>query len=133
MSERNKAAMHEMSLRILADPSSVDDYVAEDFEDHSRVPGVPANREGMRQGLEMFTAAFSDLEVRFEDEIAEGDKVVQRVRVKGTQTGEFFGTPASGKTFEIDEIHIMRVRDGKLVERWSLADSAEMMKQLGIT
>jgi predicted ester cyclase len=133
MSERNKAAMREMSLRILADPSSVDDYVAEDFEEHSRLPGVPANREGMRQALEMFTAAFSDLEVRFEDEIAEGDKVVQRVRVKGTQTGEFFGMPATGKTFEIDEIHIMRVRDRKLVERWSLTDSAEMMKQLGIT
>jgi hypothetical protein len=74
MSERNKAAIREVSLRILADPSSVDDYVAEDLEEHSRLPGVPANRAGMRQALEMFTAAFSDLEVRFEDEIAEGDK-----------------------------------------------------------
>jgi predicted ester cyclase len=39
--------------------------------------------------------------------------------------------PPSGKRYEIGEIHIFRVRDGRLVEHWDQIDAMGMMKQLG--
>ena len=39
--------------------------------------------------------------------------------------------PPSGKTYEISEIHIFRLRDGKVIEHWHQFDQMGMMKQLG--
>ena len=60
-----------------------------------------------------------------------------RVRGRGairwvpTQTGEFMGLPPSGKRYAIPEIHILRVRDGRIVEHWHQFDQLGMMRQLG--
>ena len=45
--------------------------------------------------------------------------------------GDFMGMPASGKRYEIGEIHIFRIRDGRVSEHWHQADFMGMMKQLG--
>ena len=49
---------------------------------------------------------------------------------KGTQTGKFMGMPASGKTFSVREVHMVRVANGKMAERWGLANEMSMMQQL---
>jgi predicted ester cyclase len=41
------------------------------------------------------------------------------------------GMPPSGKTYEIEEIHVFRLRDGKVAEHWHQFDQMAMMKQLG--
>ena len=50
---------------------------------------------------------------------------------EATQTGELMGMPASGKRYSIGEIHIFRLRDGKVVEHWHQFDQMKMMRQLG--
>ena len=42
------------------------------------------------------------------------------------------GIPATGKSIRIDEIHIVRIVDGKAVEHWGLSDDMNMMQQLGV-
>ena len=65
--------------------------------------------------------------------IAEGDKVACRVRVSGTQEGEIFGIPPTGKSFTAAEhVHWHRVVGGKLVERWAVRDDLGTLIQLGI-
>ena len=66
-----------------------------------------------------------------EDMIAEGDKVVDRVIVRGTHEGELMGIPATGKQVEVVEMHISRIADGKIVERWGQWDAMGMMQQIG--
>ena len=66
-----------------------------------------------------------------EDVIAEGDKVVVRLTSHGRHAGEFMGMPASGKEYDISEIHIFRIADGKVAEHWRDADMLGMMRQLG--
>ena len=39
--------------------------------------------------------------------------------------------PPSGKRYSIEEIHIFRLRDGKVVEHWHQFDQMGMMRQLG--
>jgi predicted ester cyclase len=63
--------------------------------------------------------------------VSEGDLVVAWVRMKGTQTAEFMGIPASGKELDLELVDMVRVRDGKIVEHWGVSDSLAMMQQLG--
>jgi predicted ester cyclase len=51
----------------------------------------------------------------------------------GTQKGDFNGAPASGKSFSIEVIDILRLANGKVIEHWGISDDAAMMRQLGIT
>ena len=56
--------------------------------------------------------------------VAEGDIAVSYGRVTGTNTGELWGLPPTGKTIDYETIGILRFRDGQAVERWGLSDSA---------
>jgi steroid delta-isomerase-like uncharacterized protein len=68
---------------------------------------------------------------RFHDEIAEADNVVLRWSVTGTQRGEFFGHPASGRTIEVSGINIFRIVHGKIQEIWVNMDRLGEAEQLG--
>ena len=134
MSEEKKAVVrlyNELVERYwrTGDADAFDEVVASDFVHHA--PGLPPDLEGMKQALPMFRAAFPDMRLTVEDMIAEGDKVVDRVTVRGTHEGELMGIPASGKQVEFMETHISRIADGKIVERWGEWDALGMMQQIG--
>src|SRR5262249_9184878 len=65
------------------------------------------------------------------DEIVEVDKVVVRVISSGRHTGEFIGFPPTGKTFAVEQIHIYRIADAKIIEHWSSRDDLSQGMQLG--
>ena len=50
----------------------------------------------------------------------------------GTRTGELFGAPGDGKTLILRGIHIFRVADDKIVERWGRLDEIGLLRQLGL-
>jgi predicted ester cyclase len=65
-----------------------------------------------------------------EDQIAEGDKVVTRLRGRGTFKGECLGIPPNGKVVTIQGIAIHRIAGGKLVEHWGVADKLSFLQQM---
>jgi predicted ester cyclase len=65
-------------------------------------------------------------------QIAEGDLVVSHIRGQGVHVGELFGIPATNKSVETEGIAIHRVRDGKIVEYWSVVAFAGILAQLGL-
>jgi steroid delta-isomerase-like uncharacterized protein len=92
------------------------------------------------RGIDEFTAAigsvraaFPDLRFTIHDEIAEGDKVVIRWTVTGTQRGEFFGRPASGRAIDVSGINIFQITGGKIQEIWVNMDRLGEAEQLGWT
>ena len=134
MSEEKKAVVRRFNELVeqywrTGDADAFDEVVASDFVHHA--PGLPPDLEGMKQALPMFRAAFPDMRLTVEEMIAEGDKVVDRVTVRGTHEGELMGIPASGKQVEFMETHISRIADGKIVERWGEWDALGMMQQIG--
>jgi len=81
----------------------------------------------------MMIAAFPDLRFDAEDLLAEGDKVVGRARVTGSNTGSFMGMPATDKAFNIQAIDIVHFgEDGLAREHWGVMDMMSMMQQLGL-
>ena len=92
---------------------------------------MPPTREGFKAWLTGFRTAFPDLRYTLHDEIAEGDRVVQRATGHGTMKGEMQGMPPSGKSATWEEVHITRYENGKAVEHWGVVDQMGMLAQLG--
>ena len=110
----------------------VDELCAPDYVDHSPpLPGMGSGSEAVRRANAALGAAFPDTVHIIEDQIAEGDKVVTRLRGRATFTGEILGIPPNGKVVEITGISIHRIAGGKLVEHWANADLLSFMQQLG--
>ena len=109
----------------------IDELAAPDFVDHHLAPGLPPNADGHKAWFQVARAGFPDLQLTIEDMIADGDRVVARMTVTGTQTGEFMGLPPSGKLVSVTAIGISRIADGKSVEYWEIFDALGLMQQIG--
>ena len=128
--EENKALVRRFISEIFeqARPEAIDQLCADDFVRHN---GGDTDREALKAAQARVGQALTDVQFKVEDEIAEGDRVAVRLTASARQVGEFMGMPPSNRSYEIGEIHIFRIRDGKVAEHWHQFDSAGMMKQLG--
>ena len=84
-------------LLSAGDVDGFGDSLADDFIDHEELPGLSPTKEGVKTFFHMYLAAFPDLRMDAEDVLSSGDKVVARVRARGTHQGELMGMPATGK------------------------------------
>ena len=111
----------------------VDKLIADHFVEHAAPPGAPQGRDSFRAMIPMLRTAFPDLEYTIEDQVAEGDRVAQRLVGHGTMKGEFMGMQPTGKRAEWQEMHIHRFdAQGRLVEHWETSNELGMMAQLGL-
>ena len=113
------------------DQATLEELLDPDFVDHDALPGQAPGREGHKQTLAAFHSAFPDLNVTTEDIVTEGEKVVSRWSARGTHHGELLGIAPTGNGVTIKGIDVLRVEEGRIVERWSQINSLEMMQQLG--
>ena len=111
-----------------------DELLATNFVDHTpgSPPGLPPGPAGHKQFAVLYFTAFPDIRATIEDMVAQGDKVVIRWSVQGTNTGSLFGMPTTGKSATITGITIDRIAEGKLVESWDELDQLGMLQQLGV-
>jgi len=132
--EQNKAVVRRFidEIFLKGDLDAVDQLLTDDFRPHTWGP-MPPGRDGVKEAIQRVSAGLSDTKMAVEDVIAEGDRVAVRLTSSAVQSGEFMGMPPSGKRYEIGEIHIFRVQDGRIAEHWHQADFMGMMKQLGAT
>ena len=108
-------------------------HLADDFVEHEETPGFAPTKDGVKAFFRMQLAAFPDLRMAVEDVVANGDKVVARVRYTGTNSGEFMAMPATGKGVDVQLIDMFRFGDdGLLREHWGVSDALAMMQQLGV-
>lgn len=100
----------------------------ESYIQHSgRSPsGLAAQIENFRR----ITASMPDIQLRVEDRIIAGDKVVARCTYSATHTQPIRDIPPTGKSFTFRTIDIWRVENGKLAEHWDLTDTAEVLSKL---
>ena len=114
------------------DTAAVDELFAADVVDHNAFPGQPPGAEGVKQIVALFRAAFPDLQITNEEILADAERAVLRWSARGTHQGELAGIPATGKQVRMTGIDILRIADGKVVERWGEYNSLELMQQLGV-
>lgn len=111
------------------------DVFADDFVDHQVVPGgatMGNTKNDVRNAHQMLKDSFPDVQFALEDVIIEGDQVVMRVSGEGTQTGPFFGIPASGKHIKWTGVRLLRYANGKFAEGTSELDQVGILQQMGV-
>jgi predicted ester cyclase len=135
VSEDNKRLLRRALEEIYAkgDLALADELVHPDFVDHEPAHGEQAiGPESVRQTVRHLHGMFGELRFELEDEIAEGDKVVQLVTMSGRHTGPLMGREPTSRAFAVRHVYIWRIADGKIVDHWGSRDDLGMLGQLGL-
>ena len=86
-----------------------------------------------RRWISPFRASFPDVRMEVVELLGEGDKVVGRFTCSATHLGAWLGHAPTGRRFErVDEVSIFRLRDGRIIQVWSLDDTLGRLQQLGL-
>lgn len=131
--DTNKQICRDYFKAFLArDTAWMDRHIAADFVRHD--PGLPfevRGPQGVAQLHDALLPAFPDMELPLLDFVAEGEKVLVRLKVLATHTGAFGEMPATGKRIDVAVLDLFQIRKGVLVEHWAQLDNLGMLKQLG--
>ena len=103
-----------------------------DVVDHGRRPDEPAGFEGAKATMLWLRTVFSDQRWEIHRIIGEDDLVAIHATHHGRQTGALFGIPPTGREVAYQYVHMLRFRDGKAIEHWSVRDDMTLMRQLGV-
>jgi steroid delta-isomerase-like uncharacterized protein len=110
----------------------LDELHTEAFVDHSGLMGVSPDTAGMAAFITALHGGFPDLAFTIDDMIEEGDRVVGRWTMVGTNTAEFNGLPPTGNTVTLVGFDILRVEHGRFAELWHIEDNVAMLQALGL-
>jgi predicted ester cyclase len=118
-------------LLTQGDLAVADELIDPDCRNYAPQP-IATGIDGVKSWVQTLRRAFLDLRAVVEDEIAEGDTVVQRLRLGGTHEGTLFGVRPTGRRVEWQEVEILRVGpNGKFTKRWSCWDRHDLLHQIG--
>ena len=108
------------------DMSGMDTFIGDEL----MAGGDLVKRDDIVAVLEGIVDAVPDIRWQVEEMLVDRDGVAVRLINTGTPVTEWLGVAPSGKSFEIVEYAIYKVRDGRFVQMTNLHDSAEMVRQL---
>ncbi len=131
MADDNKAKMRRFFDEVVqkGNLAVIDELVAADFVDHNPGPGQAAGVEGVKQFFSALRAAMSNLKVDLEHVLAEGDLVMTHVSIRGKHTGDLMGIAPTGRDVTLRISDIVRIANGKAVERWGVEDVSGLVGQ----
>lgn len=102
---------------------------------HDNYPGTtepgPYGQEFLKQSVLGWRKGAPDLHFQFVDVLAKGDRVLVHWRAAGTQSGEMYGMPGSGKAVSLPGMTLFRFAKGRVAEEWTVFDRADLMRQIG--
>lgn len=132
--EENKAIARRINDEVWNEGNL--DVIDEVIADEAVVAVVGAPEQirgprGFREFVVMYRTAFPDLRITVDEQIAEGDIVVNRWTATGTHEGELMGIAATGKQATTAGVNINRISGGKLVQGWGIFDQLGLLQQLG--
>ncbi len=131
MSESNKnLARRYFKAYETGDIEGVMKFIDQNYRLHPGGTAEPMNHDERKRDEMRFFSAFSSIETVVEDQIAEGDKVANRITMRCTHSGEYQGIPATRKHVTIPYLDILSFRAGKIVEEWVEFDAMSILRQI---
>jgi predicted ester cyclase len=112
------------------DLDALRETISDHFVNHEAPPGTPHGLAGIAMYMTLLNEAFSDQRWEIHDVLADHDEVALRCTHSGVHTGDFFGLPATGRRFAYNQVHIVRIIDGKCTDHWAVRDDTALMRQL---
>jgi len=119
------AQIEEMLERLFTDGVNnqnydvMDEVLAENYTNHS-FGGT--GRDSMKETIQAFHSAFTNLDVVVDERVSSGDSAAQRGHFTGKFEGEFAGMKGSGQDVTIQWMDWWVARDGLLADNWVVMD-----------
>ena len=132
--EDNKAVVRRVIEEMFnqGNLDTADELIAPDYVDHDpAMPEEVRGPEGFKEFAAAYRAAFPDLHMEIEAQIAEGDLVATRWTATGTHEGDLMGIAPTGRRVRQPGMDINRFSDGKVAETWEGYNPMVMMQQIG--
>ena len=99
------------------------------YIDHSLPPGLPADKEGLRQWI-LTTGASFEHSTHIEEQVTEADKSILKIRMQLRHIGAWRDIPPTGAEVAAVGYRYFRVADDKIIEHWALIDGNAIENQL---
>lgn len=108
---------------------AIDRLAADNFIAH----GAPSLRStaDFKVMYRQFRQALSDVKVKVEHTVTQGEYCAGYCRVTARHTGNGFGGAPTNREVEFDGVVMALVRDGRIVEGWNCFDFLSMYQQIG--
>jgi len=122
----------EQAIKCFDDPQRRSEYFcfySDDVILHG-YQGVEPGLESVKQFYSAFWKVFPDAKVTIQDLIEEGETLVARYVITGTQRETFMGIAAAEQRIELPGISVMHFRRGRCFERWTCSDSLVLLNQI---
>jgi serine phosphatase RsbU (regulator of sigma subunit)/predicted ester cyclase len=116
------------------DLNAIEELLAPDFVVHTKLfpdqQSDQSDRDGYLRATAEYSAAFSNVRILVEDQVAGGDKVVTRFIVRGTHDREeILGVAPTGRETAHMTIVIHRISGGKIAEEWGVGTSISELRE----
>jgi predicted ester cyclase len=108
----------------------IEDLFHEEFQ--STTPQGTWDRDGFKAYVETWRTAFPDIHCECSDFIEEGNRIAWKVTFTGTNSGDFMGIPATGRSVTNDSLNIATFKDGKGWRHQVTMEDVKLMTQLGL-
>lgn len=107
----------------------LDNYLAEEFIDHSLPPTMPPDKEGMKLWIIGTGRSFEHKTV-IDDMVCEGDKVILKIRMQLKHIGVWRGFEPTLSEVSTVGFRYYKLKDGKIVDHWGLLDDHPIKNKL---
>ena len=132
--EAESLAQNLVTLFTTGDAAAAD--AAVDPMVRMRSPVLPREAVGI-QNLKAFAqtnkVSFPDLAIDIEEVMVQGETMIVRFQISGTNTGPLGQLPPTGRAFSVPGVAIALVEDGKIVDWQDYWNAVEMYASLGFT
>jgi len=106
-------------------------YFTRDAQFHAGTVGTITGNTNIGGVLNSIVTAVPDLHPAVQDIFGQGNKIVVRLVVTGTQTGDLLGIPASGRPLRWDAVDVYQLKDGKISQEWAAEDLTAILNDTG--
>lgn len=125
MERSDRAAVAREALEQVcarADIERAKELYSPDFVDHVNGRQL-LGHEGIRDSVTLYQQLLRELTIRVDDQVSDGDRVVSRFTLSGSR---------GGRSVSVEGITISRFANGRIVEDWTVTDTASLVRQLGV-
>ena len=104
----------------------------ENGEVESPLYGKIEGQKALRETNVQWFSSFPDARYQTEHLLIDGDRVVQFIKMSGTQNGDFCGLPPTGKKFEMRCAFLFTFSGSKIEKEIRIYDLTGILLQLGV-
>jgi predicted ester cyclase len=106
-------------------------YLTRDMQWHGGTVGTVTGRDNVAGLFAGVVAALPNAHAAVKDIFGQGNEVVVRLVVSGTQEGTLLGIPPSGRNIHWDAVDIFRLQGGKISAIWAGDDWSAILFYTG--